>query len=294
MASMVAMLTALMPMAQAFAQGSPLVTGTTLTNAPNLTPGARDAAGLLGIGPKVDRLIALRQARTNPDTISDEELALKVDVLEKIMTASLEVRMVSDRIDKELTWAFVSQGGLEAKRQRNLNYLFIANFMQGGTLGVLSGPAFLSGEPKTGTELLLLASSIGLGLSTLSLLLSRSGTRKIDGETTVLADVFHLAQPPQEYQYPLVLKFLNSVPPRPGCTQTRIDALMTRWKQGHYLHSTSEHQLQRVAALQPAMDKQRENIGLISSRIRLLFDTQNSVQELDTELLELLRAADTN
>jgi hypothetical protein len=259
-----------------------------------LTPGAREAAELLGILPKVERLIELKRSNGGSDTMSDEMLALKVDVLDKVMAGTLEVRMVSGRIDREVAWAFSGQGMLEARRQRILNSLFTANFMQGGVLGVLSGPAFLHNEPKTGTILLLLASSIGLGLSSMSLLASRSGTKKIDGGTTVLADVYHLNQPEQDHNPLVVMKFLNSVPPQSLSKKTRIENLMDGWQRAHYLRSTSESNLQKMAALESAVGKQRENIRLISDRIRMLFDTQYTVQELDVELLDLLRVADIN
>ena len=267
--------------------GLPAVAATSV-----LTPGAFEAATLLGILPKVERLIQLNQLSRTQDSLSDEELALKVDVLDKVMGGSLEVRMVSGRIDRELAWAFAGQGMLQGRRQRNLNYLFTLNFMQGGILGTLSGPAFLSGEPKTGTELLLLASSIGLTLSTLSLLAGRSGTKKIDGGTTILADVFHLPQPTPDHNPEIVLKFLNSVPPQSASPKTRIETLVGGWKSGHYLHSTSEGQLEKLAVLLPPTDKHRENIGLIASRIRMLFDTQHTVEQLDAELLDLLRVVD--
>lgn len=60
-----------------------------------LTPGAREAAELLGILPKVERLIELKHTSAGNDTMSDEMLALKVDVLDKVMAGTLEVRMVS-------------------------------------------------------------------------------------------------------------------------------------------------------------------------------------------------------
>jgi len=133
-----------------------------------LTPGAKEAATLLGILPKVEQLIQMRDARGVEGPITDQEMALKVDVLDRVLRGSLEVRMVSDRIDRELAWAFNGQGMLQGRKQKTLNYLFAANFMQGGILGIVSGPMFLHGLPIAGTDLLLLASSIGLGLSTIS------------------------------------------------------------------------------------------------------------------------------
>ena len=261
-----------------------------------LTSGAKEAATLLGILPKVDRLIQLRQTRESrgDETFSDEELSLKVQLLDKVMGGCLEVRMVSDRIDRELSWSFSGQGMLQAKRQRILNYLFTANFMQGGVLGVVSGPLFLDGKSVAGTELLLLASSIGLGLSTISLWETRSGSKKIDGETNVLAHVFDLPVTEPPHRLDTVIKFMTSIPPGSTSNKTRVQELIEGWKKGHHLRTTSEKQLERLSALQPVAQKYNENIRLLSDRIRMLFDTQWTVQQLDGELLDLLRATDIN
>jgi hypothetical protein len=226
--------------------------------------------------------------------MTDEELGLKVDVLDRIMGGSLEVRMVAGRIDRELSWSFGAQGMLQGKRQRLLNTLFALNFMQGGILGVLSGPAFLHGEPKTGTELLLIASSVGLGLSVISLYESKSGTKVIDGEPTVLANMFNLNPPESLHKPDMVIKFMNSVPPGKAETRTRIQALMDGWKNGHYLRSTETHHLQKLSAFTPPGEKYKENLGILSDRIRMLFDTQWTVEQLDFGLLDLLRSTDLN
>ena len=261
-----------------------------------LTPEAKEAAAMLGITSKIDRLIQLRQTRIarREDNIGDDELALRVEVLDKIMGGCLEVRMVSDRIDRELSWSFASQGMLQAKRQKILNYLFTANFMQSGILGVNAGPCFLHGHAVAGTELLLLASSIGLGLSTASFIETRSGNKKIDGETTVLARVFELPMSEPPHRFDTVVNFMTSVPPGSTDNKTRRQALIDGWKQGRFLRSTNEKNLEKLSALQPAAEKYKENITLISQRIRMLFDTQWSVQQLDGELLDLLRATDVN
>jgi hypothetical protein len=261
-----------------------------------LSPGAKEAATLLNLTAKIDRLIEIRQARAarGEDTMSDEELALRVEVLDKVMGGCLEVRMVSDRIDRELSWSFTGQGMLQANRQRILNYLFIGNFLQSGVLGVCSGPMFLHGKPVVGTELLLLASSIGLGFSTASVVAMRSGSKKIDGETTVLAHVFDLPVTDTPHRFDTVRTFMRSVPPGSTTNKTRVQELIDGWKKGHHLRSTNEKNLEKLSVLQPAAQKYRENIGLISTRIRMLFDTQWTVQGLDSELLDLLRATDIN
>lgn len=260
-----------------------------------LTPGAREAARLLGIERQVDRLIEIRRARgpQSPDSLTDEELALKVDVFDRILGASLEIRMVTGRIDRELGWAYAGLGMMQGKKQRLINNIVTANFMQIGILGVLSGPAFLHGKPTLGTELLLIASCLGLTFSTAAFLVNRTQGRKpVDGGTTVLADVFHLQKPtPDKHRADIVAAYMNAVPAGSVGNQTRIQELIENWKKGRYLRAqNSEVQLQKLSAIQPADKKLYENIRILNNRVRMLFDTQHMIQTLDADLLELLRA----
>lgn len=261
-----------------------------------LTPGAREAANLLGILPKVEKLMQLKQARSGQENmaLSDEELGLKVDVLDRVLGASMEVRMVSGRIDRDLSWAFAGQGMLNAKQQKILNYLFMANFMQIGVLGVLSGPAFLNGRGALGSELLLLASSIGLSLSVLSFAQANIGYKKrVDGDATILTDVYKIQKPAtDEHQPKLVIKYLDSVPPNSRDGKTRSQALIEGWKKGKYLRNMNEITLEKLSAVEPAGKKYKIGANEFQKRIRMLFDTQYTIELFHEELLELLRAAE--
>lgn len=265
-------------------------------NSYTISPKAREAAVLLGILPKVQRLLEIKRAKatTGSTDLTDEELGLKVDILDRVLGGSLEVRMVAGRIDRELAWAYAGHDMLQARRQRNLNMIFTANFMQIGVLGTLSGPYFLRDQPKTGSELLLLASSIGLLFSTLSLIESRSGTKKVDGGSTILADVFHIdANDKPDHRIEIISNYLNSIPPGSAEQKTRIETLVTNWKKGKYLASEKRENLEKLAAVQPAGKHYRENIPLLTKRIRMLFDTQFTIELLHEELLDLLRTVET-
>ncbi|QQR56670.1 MAG: hypothetical protein IPG59_16930 [Candidatus Melainabacteria bacterium] len=261
-----------------------------------LTPGAREAANLLGILPKVERLLQLKQQRQGNETapLSDEELGLKVDVLDKVLGASMEVRMVSGRIDRDLSWAFAGQGALNAKQQKILNTIFTVNFMQIGTLGVLSGPAFLNGRGALGSELLLLASSIGLVLSMLAFAQTNIGYKKaVDGDATILTDVLKVQKPVStEHESKLVVKFLDSVPPGTRDGKTRSQALIENWKKGKYLRNMSEPNLKKLSAVVPSGKKYKIGAAEFNKRIRMLFDTQYTIELFHEQLVELLRAAE--
>lgn len=261
-----------------------------------LTPGAREAASLLGILPKVERLMQLKQARQGNESalLTDEELGLKVDVLDKVLGASMEVRMVSGRIDRDLSWAFAGQGALNAKQQKILNSIFTVNFMQIGVLGVLSGPAFLNGRGALGSELLLLASSIGLVLSMLAFAQTNVGYKKaVDGDATILTDVLKIQKPvTTEHESKLVVKYLDSVPPGSRDGKSRSQALIENWKKGKYLRNMSEPNLEKLSAVVPAGKKYKIGAAEFNRRIRMLFDTQYTIELFHEELVELLRAAE--
>jgi hypothetical protein len=259
-----------------------------------LTPDAREVARLLGVLPQVEGLVAAHRSNPNRSPeISDAELAQKVYLLEKIMGGVLEVRVVADRIDRELAWSWNGKHMLEANRQRNLNYLFTANFMQGGILGIVAGGMFLHRKPVQGAELLLLGSSIGLGLSVISFVEMRSGSKPIDGETNVLADVFQLPYTTEEMHKPeVVIKYMTSVPPGSTSGKTRVQELKDTWQQGRYLGTSNEMHLKKLAAVRPAEGAYHENIGLMGERIRMLYDCQWKIEQLDGSLLDLIRAID--
>jgi len=258
-----------------------------------LTPSAQEVAALLGILPQVEAVIAAHQANPNRSVseISDAELAQKVFLLEKIMGGALEVRVVSDRIDRELAWSWNGKRLLEAHRQRNLNYLFTANFMQGGILGIVAGGMFLHRKPVQGAELLLLGSSIGLGLSVISIIEMRSGSKPIDGETNVLADIFQLPYSTEQMHHPeVVIKYMTSVPPGSASGKTRVQELKETWQHGRYLQASNDTHLRKLAAVRPAEGTYHENIGRMGERIRMLYDCQWTIEQLDGSLLDLMRA----
>jgi hypothetical protein len=275
----------------AAATPSDAFSSTTAPGGPDdLSRGAKEAAVLLGIDDEIQRLFQLRagKERSDIDSMSNEELSLQVYLLDKITCASLEVRVVSDRIDRELSWSYTNQGAMIAKRQKTLNYLFTMNFMQGGILGTVAGYEAVSGKPWVTDRLLLVASAIGLGLSSASLVLSKSGNRKIDGGTTVLAQVFELPSF-NPHKTDVIFKFLNAVPPGSADGKTRRQELIEKWTKAHRLAGMKEGYLSKLASIEGSG---KENISLIGHRLRMLHDTQWTIEVFDEELLDLLRAMD--
>ena len=114
-------------------------------------------------------------------------------------------------------------------------------------------------------NLLLLASSIGLGLSTISFIEARSGSKKMDMDPTVLTYIYGLDAPDPVHKPVIILKYLAAVPPHSNADKTRIEILKEGWQKGHYLKSTQERDLERLAGLEPENVKFSEDLAPLFS-----------------------------
>lgn len=95
-----------------------------------------------------------------------------------------------------------------------------------------------------------------------------------------------------EHQPKLVIKYLDSVPPNARDGKTRSQALIKGWKKGKYLRNMNEVTLEKLSAGEPAGKKYKIGANELQWRIRMLFDTQYTIELFHEELLELLRAAE--
>jgi hypothetical protein len=83
---------------------------------------------------------------------------------------------------------------------------------------------------------------------------------------------------------------MNSAPPGSKTSATRWQILVEHWKHGSYLRSMDEQNLRKLSSAVPAGTKMRENSALVAARMRMLFDTQSTIEQLDTGLLDVMRA----
>lgn len=263
------------------------------------TPGkisadALEVATLLGILPQVEKLRQLKSQSTQaPGSIpSDEQLALELFVMEKVFGAAMQVRTVADRIDGELAYAYDVRSILTAKRDRNLNYDFIANFGQGSALGSTAGGLFLGAQPLAANLCLLSTSGFSILLTLAALKMQSGGKRVSDSGTNMLAHYLDL-NPGPENQYPdLVWKYLNAVPA--GATMSRRQQTLEHWRAARRVNERSDKAKRAVAAMPATNVPQKESIGLLTDRTFMLHYVHADVEQLDSSLLDLLKYMDLN
>jgi hypothetical protein len=253
-----------------------------------LSPAAIHAAKLINIKSEVAQLVQLN--KSGGDNFTRQRL--EVLVLERILTAALEVRAASDQVDAELNYANdVVLAELLARRGRQLQLNYEANFIQAGVFGSVAGLLYLKGYPKAGNEQFVISGGIGTLLSTQALLLMRGGKRPIDTKPNSLADVFDLDQ---EHRFsPLITAFLNSPSLDSNSGESRKQELEQYWKK--HKATTVNVDNNRIREKLAAMPSARfDRIQIVSNRITMLHRLLYEVELFDTELLALLRATDSN
>ena len=113
--------------------------------ADTLTPGAKEAADLIGVTPLVDRVLVLKKQGLTSST-ARQMIILKLMLYKRLWAASLDVRKAADRIDKELAHAYDIRDILEGRRGRMINLTNTSNFIQGGTLGSIRTGILMNGR----------------------------------------------------------------------------------------------------------------------------------------------------
>jgi len=249
---------------------------------------AIEAARLLDIQSPVARLCTINKGGAGLD--NPERLRLESTVLERLIAGSLEVRAATDEIDAELNYASdVVLAELLAKRGKALQLNYEINFIQAGTFGSTAGLLYLNGYTKAGNDMFVISGGIGTCLSTMALRLMRGGSRKIDTEPNMLANIFDFRQRGEYTFSPLITAYLNSPDPTSKNGKSRREELFQYWKE-HKITSVDlgkEKTLNNLAAMPGAKP---DTIKIVTNRIAMLHAVESKLEAFDGILLELLNA----
>jgi len=258
-----------------------------------LSHGAVDAARLLKIQNLVAQLVTLNKSGINSETDQYTKQRLETQVLERILSGALEVRVAADQVDAEINYANdVQLAELMAKRGKALLRNYETNFIQAGTFGSIAGLLYLKHYSKAGNQMFVITGGIGTALSIRALLLMRGGHRPIDTNANSLLDVFNLPHA-DEYRFsPLMAAFLNSAPPDSKDRSTRGQALLQYWQEHKCttIDLTKQKNLIDLAGAPPA---KYDTIHILTNRITMLHALLAHIEMFDTQLLDLLHATES-
>ncbi len=144
-------------------------------NADKSNTTAAEAARLLHLQPVLAELKSLEGSDADPE----RKRELQITLLEALLSGFLDVHVAADRCQRDLNYQYdVVLAQLTARRDRFLQRTYDATFIETGTLGLCATWNFLHRRGTYGSELFLLVKSIGLLLTTVSLVGTHGGWRK--------------------------------------------------------------------------------------------------------------------
>lgn len=253
--------------------------------ATGLSSAADEAARLL----KIESLVAeLKSLSGSADSLRQTEL--QIALLEAVLSGFLDMQIAIDRCQEELNYQYdVVLAQMMARRGKFLQKTYEANFIQTGTIGACAGWCYLNHYGKAGNQLFMVENSIGLGITTVSLLATHGGWRKNQTQPNSLADFFDLRSKGIHGFSPLVWNFLNC-PSTRSANQSRREYLMSVWTKRSITNMDLKKQknLEKLGSMPSC---KWDTIKLVINRIALLTSLQEQLSEFDAELLDLLRQA---
>jgi hypothetical protein len=259
-----------------------------------LSPEATQVAEQIGIASLLERLD--RKGGVVALPIGLESLALRQEITEKVLAASLDVDSVNAVIDSEVEQIRSIRSDLQAQRDKAQNIINVASLITGGALGVVnSALQFNSGTANVGN-------GIGVGGGATSVILSLVGIHKQRGGRRVLGDSPRMlarffgrepgAQEAIPSTYPAaVWSYLNSAAPSQRPMATRKDQLIAKWqREGRVNPDGSPKGELKIESLSGNISQPRRlSIDELSDRVAMLLDVRASVSLMKRELSEILR-----
>jgi len=243
------------------------------------------AADILGIQEHVDRLLALQKKGDSLNNQSEEVLLLKSFIVRKIYRGMLEVRQACNKIDLELAYTYdVMQK--EQRRERAIFQLFnLANFAQLSTFYTLEPFFRIHNYFVTSAICTTTSGALGTTITTFSKLYGAVAKANHVAPPRALAHLIDGNPVDTSGMPPLVTKFLDSQ--ALDSDKSRREELFAMWKTRYRIDASKKENLCGIA------DKKKASIGLLNSRILLLWSLHTYVQDFDSELLSLLKLVKT-
>ena len=262
-----------------------------------LSPEAAQVADEIGVAQLLDQLNSNRAAGS-PTSL--ESLAVRQEITEKVLAASLDIDSVNAVIDSEVEQIRGIRADLQAKRDKAQNIINIASIVTGGVAGAITSA--LQFKPSTVN----LGNGIGVAGGAGSVLLSIVGIHKQGGGRQSLGDSprmlarFFGRQPDATEAIPSVYPeevwlYLNSAPPSQPNIGTRREQLIAKWRsEGRIQPDDSPKGKRRIESMSSNISQLRKlSINDMSDRVTMLLDVRAKVSLMKRRLCEILRGLST-
>jgi hypothetical protein len=275
---------------------SPPETGASANRNLRLSPEAAQVAEEIGVAPLLDQLSSQRAAGS---PMNLELLAVRQEITERVLAASLDVDSVNAIIDSEVEQIRGIRADIQAKRDKAQNVINIASVLTGGIAGAITSA--MQFKPSTVN----LGNGIGVAGGAGSVVLSivgmrmQGGRRSLGDSPRMLARFFG-RQPaateaiPSEYPE-AVWSYLNSAAPSQPNNGTRREQLIAKWgSEDRIKQDSSPKGARRIEYLSSNLSQVRKlSISDLDDRVAMLLDVRARVSLMKRGLSEIVRALST-
>ncbi len=249
---------------------------------------AKEVAQLLEIEEYVQQL---QEAKRTCAPMTRDLTNKKLICLWRIMTTASEVRKISGRIDRELSFTNIALDDLIGRKNGVSNALNTLNFAQGGTTGIIKQSFVLNHWFNTSQLFLLVGAGVGTTLAGINLVHPYLWSRRVENNPNILAHFLDPKYKPEDAEVSYLWKFFNSTNPGSTNNLTRREVVIKHWEAYTGLNAEDENKWRKLAAHPKNSDELiRESIKVLFQRVDLLHDLQTHVEEIDGSLFELHKA----
>lgn len=262
-----------------------------------MTAQAQEAARLMGIEDQVNRLLEFKK-NGKLDIYDQEALELQLSLVRKIMTTGMQLRSLSAKFDREITFEQQALDKLTRERDFAVSLTTNANFLQLSILSmIIDGPLEQTKDRRkilNGNRLNIVSGLTVGGLALLALYQQKGGTRHSKVEANLLGQTLGVDSPESEKLPPILWQYLNSPAADTAGGLTRRQQLTEYWETAKVLpiNIKKAGTVEQVSASGPRHRQRCESIKLITARVTMLFDLRAMSNMLTAGLVELLQALD--
>ena len=253
----------------------------------------KQVASIIGVLPLVQRLSAFVPERRPAGVVSAEEMSMRQQIAEAVLTASLDLDGVLAEIDFERAQILEVRQQLSDKRDRKVKMLTLASIIIGTGSGAVGTAMQFSGPlAKKGDWIQVVGYSGGLALSILALR-PTGGTGSLGLAPNMLAQIFNRSPEPRS-EYPKdVWTYLNTAPVNdPRVHVPWKDNLISEWVRlgriGPPGAPASQAKLDLVSSR--IVDQKRLSVDVLTDRNAMLMDLRSRLSLMNRDLRDLMNA----
>ena len=267
-----------------------------LVNSGELPPSAEQVASATGLLPLFSRLQEM--VTLPPDAANRlEVLSLRQEILEDVVSNSLQVDATIAKIDNEIAQASELRAYLADKRDGTVNLLNLASIGTGGVLGIVGSALQLSpGSAKAGNATGIVSGAVTSTLSSFGLKAQKGEVRRFGFPSNMLAELFNRPVEANSTYPTAAWEFMTSVAPTDQDKITRQQRLIRTWVEVKRIDApdTQKGKTKIEHVTSRPSDGYKLTIDDLEDRVAMLQDVRAKLSLMKRDLGVLLQALPKN